>query len=167
MDPYKEAAMSDQTDAGRFYAEAAEFFFSLAPRRNLGIAQGRWDHPRFGDMRVIAVYGWVGTLYVTLVCCGTEAALANGQVRLWWWFADQTEHFEFKHVAVRRPMSETTVRGRWSLMKTVLGNLNWLRSRSIDQVLGDLLERNVAPVTKSAEAMADPDNELPSDPEEP
>src|SRR5690348_10870097 len=113
-------------DANRFFKEASDFFYELAPTYNLGIALGRWNHPRFGEMRVIAVFGWLGSLYVTLACCGTEASLANEQVRLWWWFADQTEHFEFKHVATRRPMSETTVRGAYEMSKEVLWNLTWL-----------------------------------------
>ena len=159
--------MSDRTDADRFFKEASDYFYRIASGRNLGIALGRWAHPRFGEMRVIAVYGWIGSLYGTLVCCATDAALALEQVRLWWYLADQTEHFDFKHVETRRPMSQTTVRGREALESTVEGNLLWLKDLTIDEVIADQFERNIAPVTKSGEAMADPDNELPSDPEDP
>lgn len=148
--------MSDETtDAGRFFKEATEFYYELANTYNLGIGLGRWDHPRFGEMRVIAVYGWVGTLYVTLACCGTEAALANEQVRLLWYFADQTEHFEFRHVATRRPMSQTTTRGAYEMSKEVLWSLTWLGGKTIDQVIADQFERNIAPGAKAAEATED------------
>lgn len=147
--------MSDETDAGRFFKEATEFYYELANAYNFGIALGRWEHPRFGAMRVITVFGWLGTLYVTLVCCGTEAALANEQVRLWWYFADQSEPFEFRHVATRRPMSETTTRGVYEMSVQVLGNLTWLKDMTIDQVLADQFERNVAPAAKAEEAAED------------
>ena len=147
--------MSDHTDADRFYKEASDYFYALASGRNLGIALGRWSHPRFGEMRVIAVYGWLGQLYATLVCCATEAALANEQARLWWYFADQTEPFEFKHVESRRPMSQTTVRGMEALESTVEGNLIWLKDLTVEEVVADQMERNVAPVAKADEARDD------------
>jgi len=147
--------MSDETDADRFFKEATEFYYELAHTYNFGIAIGRWDHPRLGALRVIAVYGWIGSLYVTLACCGTEASLANEQVNLWWYFADQTEPFELKHVATRRPMSQTTTRGVYEMSKEVLWSLTWLQERTIDQVLADQFERNVAPVTKGPEATED------------
>lgn len=154
----------DASDAGRFFTRASAFYYPLARKRNLGIALGRWDHPRFGAMRVIAVNGWIGRLYVTLVCCATEGWLAQEQVRLWWYLSDQAEPFEFKHVAVRRPMAEFTVRGALSMGKTVLKELVWLeRQTSLEATLAHLFERNISPISKLGEALADPDNELPTE----
>lgn len=156
--------MSDDTDGGRFFKKAEAFYCALARKRNLGIALGRWNHPRFGSMRIIAVNGWVGKLYVTLVCCATDAALENEQVRLWWYLSDQAEPFDFKHVATRRPMAEWTARGTLAMGKAVLKELVWLeRQTSLEATLAHLFERNIAPIGKLGEALADPDNELPAD----
>jgi hypothetical protein len=154
----------DETDASRFYKRAEAFYLSLARKRNLGIALGRWEHPRFGPMRIIAVNGWIGRLYVTLVCAATDAALMHEQVRLWWYLSDQAEPFEFKHVAIRRPMAEWTTRGMLMMGKAALKELVWLeRQTSLEATLAHLFERNISPIGKLGEALADPDNELPSE----
>ncbi|HTK60456.1 MAG TPA: hypothetical protein VL283_04635 [Candidatus Baltobacteraceae bacterium] len=156
--------MSDRSDASRFSKRAEAFFYALARKRNLGIALGRWNHPRLGSLRVIAVNGWFGRLYVTLVCCAPDSWMERGQVRLWWYLSDQAEPFEFRHVAVRRPMSQTTTTGFLAMGKTVLGNLKWLEARSsVDEIIADQFERNIAPIGKLSDAIDDPDNELPTE----
>jgi hypothetical protein len=156
--------MSDTSESDRFFKRASEFYYALARKRNLGIALGRWDHPRFGAMRVIAVYGWVGRLYVTLACCATDAALANEQVRLWWYLADRTEHFELKHVATRRPMSQWTVRGTLAMGKEILKNLKWLEGlSSVEEAFKEQFDRNFGSEAVLEQALNDPDNELPTE----
>lgn len=151
------------SDAARFFKRAEAFFCALARKRNLGLAIGRWDHPRFGAMRILAVYGQFGRLYVTLVFCGTESWLKHEQARLWWYLSDQAEPFEFKHVATRRPMSASNVKGALAMGKAVLKELKWLEAReSIDAVIADQFERNLGPLAKLGATIDDPDNELPT-----
>lgn len=163
--------MSRDTDPARFFERAEGFFCALSRKRNLGIAIGRWEHPRRGPLRVIAVYGWIGALYVTLAVAAPAPWWERGQVSLWWYLSDRTEPFEFKHIGgrLRAPVSQTTTVGFLSMAKKVLLDLRWLeRQTSVEAVFADQFERNVAPIAKFREAGEDPDNELPTEgPEEP
>lgn len=162
--------MSEDTDPDRFYKRSEGFFYALSRKRNLGIGLGRWDHPKHGNVRVIAVYGWIGQLFVTLTVFGPPSWWARGQVNLCWYVSDKSEPFEFKHIGtrLRAPVSRTTTAGFLAMAKKAIEDLRWLEAQpSADAVFADQLERNVAPISRMAEAAADPDNE-PSgdDPEE-
>lgn len=162
--------MSEDTDPDRFYRRSEGFFYALSRKRNLGIGLGRLDHPRHGPVRVIAVYGWLGQLYVTLTAFAPPSWWARGQVCLWWYLSDKAEPFEFKHVGtrLRAPVSRTTTAGFMAMARKVLGDMRWLEAQpSVDAVFADQFQRNIAPIARLAEAIADPDNELPTDdPEE-
>jgi len=154
----------DETDASRFFKRAEAFFHALARKRSLSLAQGWHQHPRFGAMRIIAVSGRVGALYVTLIFCATDGWLALEQARLWWHISAENEPFEFKHVEHRPRLAEHVVRGRFEAFKTTLLHLRWLENQgSVEEAVWGMYGKAFSNITKAAEALADPDNELPTD----
>lgn len=154
----------NDSDADRFFKEAEAFFYRLASERGLGLALGRWNHPKYGALIVRAVFGQVGTLYVTLVFCATDAWLDIGQGRLWWYLNDQFDPFEFKHIAQRPPMAETIINGDSDLEDEIGTRLRWLETRaSIEEAVWGVYGNALTVLSKAREAAADPENEPPAD----
>lgn len=147
--------MSEDTDPDRFYEAAETYLYRLATARNLGLAHGRWAHPRYGDLQVIALYGWLGRIYFTLVFCETAKRLALGQGRLWWYLSDAFEDFQFKHV-VRPPMAELAINDASDLDEAIGARLTWLEGLpSIDDALASLYAKGLVGATRTEEARDD------------
>lgn len=155
--------MSEDTDPDRFYQEAETYLHALATLRGLGLAQGRWTHPRYGSLKIIAVNGRVGALHVTLVVCETDARWELGMARLWWYMNDWAEPFQFKHV-VRPPMAEIIINRERPIGEEIGERLRWLEGLdSIEEAVGALYGKALSVLSKADEAAADPDNELSDD----
>jgi hypothetical protein len=147
--------MSEDTDPDRFSEAARTYLYRLATARNLGLAHGRWTHPRYGDLQVVALYGWLGRIYFTLIFCETPKRLALGQGRLWWYLSDASEDFQFKHV-VRPPMAEIAINDASDLDEEIDGRLRWLETRrSIEDALAGLYGKGLAGAALGDEARAD------------
>ncbi|MEK7545828.1 MAG: hypothetical protein AAB554_02000 [Patescibacteria group bacterium] len=131
--------MPDDTDADRFFTEAEAYLYKLANERGIGLALGRWKHPKYGLMRVRAIYGQAGATYFRLVFCATDAWLAIGQARLWWYVNDWFEPFEFKDIERRPPMAEAIINAGSDLESEIGARLRWLEGQhSIETAIGGI-----------------------------
>ncbi|GEM_PF-2824399 len=147
--------MSEDTDPNRFYHEAETYMHALAVCRGLGLAQGRWDHPRFGQLKLLAVNGWIGRLYVVLIVCETDARWALGMARLWWYLNDWAEPFEFRHV-VRTPMAETVINADSGLDAEIGARIRWLEKQpSIEAAWTGMYGKALVSLTHAEEAQGD------------
>ena len=155
--------MSDEAvDAPGFLQETEAFFEKLARERNLGTAKGVLQTRRHGTVNALVLFGWHGRLWLTLIFSATDAWLKLEQARLWWYFGDQAEPFDFQK-RPGRPMAERSVKEIDELKSAVRRGLDWIKDKSIDEVVGGLLNDDVQMIGRLAEVIADPDNDLPTD----